>query len=330
MISMISRHGKARKKNNIIRAAAVLTAALILITTFAGCFGGKDDGIVRVMQFNIKVGNAESVAPRVSGLKKLIEERDPDIIGFQEVTTAWREQLDKKVLTKKWAGVGELRREGEEATPVYYRKDKFKLLDSGTFWLSPSPDVPASSFEGANYPRIASWAKLQNKKTGYVFVHVNTHLDHNGDNDSATAREIRTAQTEVLLRFIDSLGDVPVIMTGDFNQAMSSSKGNFYKPYKLIVGMDELSLADGSTVKMNFLNTRLTAKQTVDGDRIATMVKSYDESSTSYDPAKQPIDYVFYTEGDYEALLYSTFMPLVDGVEVSDHLGLYCELKISP
>ena len=308
----------------------------LAVLTAAGCCGcatrdgnGSVDGeMLKVMQFNIKVGNEESVAPRVAGLKRLIKERTPDIIGFQEVSPAWREQIDKYILNAGWMGVGEYRNYGEEGTPIYFRTDKYELVDSGTFWLSDTPDAYGSAFPDVNCVRIATWVKLRSKATGNIFVHVNTHLDHNGKNDSDTAKAIRIRQTEVLLRFVHSLGDLPVLLTGDLNQGMSSN-GKNYKFYKLITGETEIELEDGTTAAMRFSNTRLKAARTVDEDHIASMTRYFDENDTKYDPAHQPIDYVFYTEGDFTPLLYSTFMPFVDGVEVSDHLGLYCEFIIT-
>lgn len=301
----------------------------IMALTMSGCSGWfYSSDVLRVMQFNIKVGDAASVSGRVEGLKTIVKKYNPDVIGFQEVNPAWREQLDGAVFDSKWTGIGEVRAEGEEATPIYFRNDRFELLDSGTFWLSETPDVFGSKMPDANYARVATWVKLKNLQNGKVFVHINTHLDHNGNNDSKVGNAIREAQTKVLMRFAYSQGDVPMILTGDFNQTMTSSKGTYYAPYQLITGMQEFELEDGSSVKMDFKNTRLTAADTVDEDKIATMTRYFDVNNEKYyDPSHQPIDYVFYSAGDFTALLYSSFMPTVKGVDVSDHLGLYCELK---
>ena len=322
--------GAIRLNRKILTALLILSLAAGMAAGLSGCsLPGESGGEkLKIMQFNIKVGNEESVAPRVAGLKRLIKEHDPDVIGFQEVSSAWRNQIDSKILTGKWTGVGEYRNYGEEGTPIYFRSDKYELLDSGTFWLSPTPDVYGSAFPDVNCVRIATWVKLQSKQTGNVFVHVNTHLDHNGKNETDAAKADRISQAEVLLRFVNSLGGLPVLLTGDMNQTMSTG-GKNYKLYKMITGETEIELADGTKAAMRFANTRLNAEKTVDEDKIASMTRYFDENDTKYDPAHQPIDYVFYTEGDFTPLLYTTFMPVVDGVEVSDHLGLYCEFIIA-
>ena len=293
--------------------AAVLAAVLVTVC-FAGCdtFGGGKD-MLKVMQFNIKVGN--DGFERAAALRGIIDKFKPDVIGFQEVNQTWYDALTGRVFKDgSYVGVYEGRDNGTEGTPCFYRADKYNLLDSGTFWLSDTPEKKASAFAGCNYPRIATWVKLENKKTGDVIVHVNTHLDNNGNNGASAANKIREKQAAVLMDFITKLGDVPVILTGDFNQSQLDGNGNPTPAYV--------------TISNHMENARLTAPKTVSEDEKATMTKYYDKESESYNPKHQPIDYVFYTGKHFEALSYESFMPVFDGTTISDHLGLFCKLRI--
>ena len=44
----------------------------------------------------------------------------------------------------------------------YLRKDRFKLLDSGNYWLSETQDKPSFGWD-AQLPEVCSWAKLKDK-----------------------------------------------------------------------------------------------------------------------------------------------------------------------
>src|SRR3546814_18126337 len=61
-----------------------------------------------------------------------------------------------------------------------YRPDRFSLLGSGTFWLSPTPDTPSKGWDAA-LPRIATWARLKDRSAAQNFLVVNTHFDHIGE-----------------------------------------------------------------------------------------------------------------------------------------------------
>lgn len=66
----------------------------------------------------------------------------PDIFGVQE---AFKHQLDflqEQLPAYAWLGVG--RDDGCEAgeyAAIFYRKSRFQVEESGTFWLSPTPEI---------------------------------------------------------------------------------------------------------------------------------------------------------------------------------------------
>ena len=131
---------------------------------------------------------------------------------MQEVTA---EQFDYlRANLKKYDCVGVGRTDGKrkgEATPVFFRKDKYKALDKGNFWLSETPDVVGSKGWDAALERVASWVKLKDKKTGRIFMAVNTHLDHVG-------KVARRESAKLIMRKIQEIvGDNPAVVTGDFN-----------------------------------------------------------------------------------------------------------------
>ena len=98
-----------------------------------------------------------------------------------------------------------------EFSPVFYRKDRFELVEQATFWLSDTPEVVGSRGWDAALPRIVTWGRFRDKTTEKVFYLFNTHFNHRG-------AQARTESARLLLEKIDVLaGDALVIVTGDFN-----------------------------------------------------------------------------------------------------------------
>ena len=283
---------------------------------------------LKVMSFNVQTENGTSVDfdLRAELLRDLMDELQPDSIGMQEVTTGWIYRMDTYSFNQSYAGVGEGRTPGGEASSIYYRKDKFDLVDSGTFWLSETPDVAGSYLEASLYPRICTWAHLRDKVTGYEYIHINTHLDHLGN--SKGGKELRTAQIRVILEYIQSFPDVPMVMTGDFNHAKTTSAENIYAMFKNILGISEFTASTGESITGNFSDARTEAEDTVSPDAWASMTAYWQEGTDSYNPAKKPIDYIFYTTGDFIANVYRNIHYHRDGIYLSDHLPQYCELTV--
>ncbi len=290
-----------------------------------------EDYTLKVMSFNIQTENGTQVNfdLRAELFRDLLDQLQPDSIGMQEVTTGWIYRLNNFAFNDSYAGVGDARSPGGEASSIYYRKDKFDLVDSGTFWLSDTPDKVGSAFPNANYPRICTWARLKDKATGFEYIHLNTHLDHNGNNNGTDGRAIRTAQVRVILEFIQTLPDLPMVMTGDFNQGTTSSAGNMYAMFKNILGVSSFKNDAGEEIMGNFSDARTDAADTVSPDAWASMTSSWQEGE-KYNPAKKPIDYVFYTAEDFDAMVYRNIHYHRDRIYMSDHLPQYCELHVKP
>jgi len=140
------------------------------------------------------------------------------VFGTQELLA---NQLgDLKRLLPGYAAVGVGREDGAEAgefSAVFYRRDRFTPLESGTFWLSETPDVAGSKGWDGACERVATWVVLHDREGGREFLFVNTHLDHVG-------QVARDEGVNLLRERIEALrGDRPVILTGDFNSEPGSS-----------------------------------------------------------------------------------------------------------
>lgn len=173
-------------------------------------------GTVRILSYNIRCADVNGVPAedRFDIGVRQIKEVMPDSLGVQEATPEWMQTLDKELKLYDWVGVnrenGKSPMDTGESCPIFYLKTRFKLVDSGNFWLSETPDKPSFG-PGAACRRICTWAKLRNRLTGETFIHVNTHFDH-------VSRQAREAGAQIVARFIaESCADCPVVFTADMN-----------------------------------------------------------------------------------------------------------------
>lgn len=173
---------------------------------------------LRVGTYNIRLsGGADAGTPNEWGLRKddlvaLVKKQKLDVFGMQEVCPDQAQYLRAKL--PEFGFVGEHRnadRVSGEASPVVYRKDRFDVEKSGTFWLSETPDVPGVKGWGAACPRVCSYAVLRDRRTGRRFCFANTHTDH----VSAEARE--KGMLLVIERMKDFGRGCPIVFTGDHN-----------------------------------------------------------------------------------------------------------------
>lgn len=202
------------KKILIMMAAA---AAL------AGCTVTRNDGrSVRVGTYNIRMSFGDKGTPnawqeRRKDLVDLVKKLDLDVFGLQEVCPDQAQYLAGHL--PEFVYVGDHRgadRRSDEASPVCYRRDRFNALKSGTFWLSETPEVPASKSWGTACTRVCSWLLLEDRRTGRRFCFANTHTDH----VSALARE--KGMLLVIERIKEFGAGVPIVFTGDHNCSENS------------------------------------------------------------------------------------------------------------
>ncbi|MBQ7596389.1 MAG: endonuclease/exonuclease/phosphatase family protein, partial [Clostridia bacterium] len=254
----------------------------------------SDESQTRIVSFNIRCTdvNGEPVASRYHIVTQEILKLDADSCGLQEVTQSWKAELIKQ-LGDKYIFIGEARDNdiNTEYSPILYKKDKYELLESGTFWISETPEVMSKGWDSA-CSRVCTYAKLKDIESGKVFAHLNTHLDHEG-------KDARKYGAKLIADFIsENYSDIPVVLTGDFNASV-------------------LSAAYRENVKSGMKDARFSAE--------------HSEHYGTYHDAKpilQPfytIDYIF-TSPDVKTVTYKTVTVGVDNRYVSDHFPVYADI----
>lgn len=257
-----------------------------------------------VMTYNIRLdlaSDGDNAWPhRRAALTGLIAYYAPDLVGMQEVLPHQKLAVEADLPGYQFVGVA--RDDGKdkgEYSPLGFRRDRFALIASGTFWLSPTPAFPGNGWDAA-YPRVASWARLKDKAAKRSLLVVNTHMDHVG----TTARLEGARQIRRWTASQRQPGETLVLM-GDFNSPTSSPA------YAAIVEPGPGALRD-----------TLTISRTPHFGPLGTFTAFKIEQ---VEPA--PIDHIFVSD-DVAVLRHATLTQQTGGRLPSDHYPVLADLCV--
>ncbi len=253
---------------------------------------------LKVMSYNIKYANENdgenSWSLRKAHLASQLQFYEPHIFGVQEALHNQLEFLKSELTGYNYFGKG--RDDGAqkgEYSAIFFKADKFELLQHGTFWLSATPETPGKGWD-ADYPRVCTYGKFKIKATGKEFWVFNTHFDHVG-------KEARAESAQLIHKKIGKFaGEDPVILMGDLNLEPDSRE-------------------------IKFLSENYQ-----DSKRVATYVFGPEGTFNGYDfhsPVDRRIDYIFIKNG----FLVNKYAVLSDSKDLrypSDHLPVLVELKL--
>ena len=220
----------------------------------------------------------------------------PDVVGFQEVTYLHYNRLTKRM--PDYESVMAYRDDFflSEGCPIFYRTDKFEKVDSGSFWLSETPEVMSKDWDSEHY-RICVYVILKDVSSGKQFIVFNTHLDNTSD-------DARVNGIKVVLNKIDEIkatpeyANSPCFLMGDLNAEPGSVTVN--------------------SALEHFDDTARLAGVTEDAP---TFHGWGDESR------EKRLDYILASKGDVEVSEYKVYDNLHDKVYSSDHYPIYIKVK---
>jgi endonuclease/exonuclease/phosphatase family metal-dependent hydrolase len=259
---------------------------------------------LRVMTFNIRYNNAadgENAWPkRRDWVAEIIREQKVDILGVQEAQAGQVRDLEERLQDYTWHGAG--RDDGKtkgEYVPLFWRKDRFEVVDKGHFWLSKTPDVAGSTSWDTAITRMVTWAKLKDRTSDRTILVANTHFDHRGV-------EARKESAKLLLQQLPKLaGELPVILTGDFNCLPTSA------PYATVTGKQSVSTWILQDTRQNSMTQPTGPDSTWNG--------------FSKIMPEQQIDFIF-TRG-FKTRSHAILETVRDGKFASDHLPVLAEIE---
>ena len=261
--------------------------------------GNKQTNELIIASYNIRYDNpndGENIWDnRKEQVKALIRFHEFDIFGTQEGLI---NQLNELSNMDEYSYTGVGRDDGKskgEHSAIFFKKEKFELLENGDFWLSETPLEPSFGWE-AKHRRICSWAKFKEKQSDKIFFVFNVHFDHQ-------AVEARKQSGVLMISKIKEIaGDQHVICLGDFNSTPETEQIKTMK--SLLNDSYEVSKMPpyGPVGTFNSFNYN------------AEMINR--------------IDYIFVSK-DIDVLKYGVLTDSYDRKYPSDHQPLVAKIKIN-
>lgn len=292
-------------------AVAAFGGALTVDVAAEEPLAERTPGDIRVMSFNIRYGTAKDGENhwdrRKEFLVETIREFDPDLLGTQETLGFQKDYLAEHLPGYEALGVG--REDGGqkgEMTALFYRRDRFRALDSGHFWLSETPDVIGSKSWDSSLPRMVTWVKLRDARRPDAppLLLLNTHFDHIGQQARLESAKLIRSQVGKL-----AAGSGSIIVTGDFNAGEGSD------PYRAL------------------FETRPDAPPLIDSYRAAHPERQPNEGTFSgfkaTGTAGERIDWIAVSP-DWQVLSATINHTARDGRTPSDHFPVAAVLRPKP
>lgn len=274
----------------------------VLMALVIGSLAAPAELTLKVMSFNVRFGTAldgeNSWPNRKDILVNAIKQYEPDVLGVQECLAFQADYITEQLPGYRWIGVDRDVSGKGEMTAVLYKEEFFFPIESGNFWLSETPDVPASKSWDTSLTRMTTWVRFHHPVSQTWFQLYNTHLDHRGE-------EARAQGVSVIARHMSALPEsYPVILTGDFNAFAQQSR-----PY-------EVALEQGLTDAWTAAPTRVGPPVTF------SLFKAPDPA------ADRRIDWILY-RGAVSATQCETVIYNEDGKYPSDHYPVVATLQVT-
>jgi len=274
-------------------------AVIVLISLFTfSCEKEKsaENSTIKACSFNIRFDNPDdgfnNWENRRKNVVNFLGVEQPDVIGFQEVLASQLEYIETRLTDYTRIGVG--RDDGVSAgefAPVLFRTGRFELKDSGTFWLSETPEVPSIGWD-AVIKRICTYVFLKDTESGKEIHFYNTHFSHVGP-----LARLRSAEL-IMNRISEESEGVRVILTGDLNTEPGSD------PYNEII--------DGGLADSYESDLRLGPVGTYNGFRL----------TGTHD---RRIDFIFFR--GFQSRYYVANSIVIDNQYLSDHFPIIALLE---
>ena len=178
-----------------------------------------------VMSFNVRQSHAKEVNEsdrwdnRKEACLEMLTTRKPDLVGLQEAQFKGQWSYLRDTLAAEYGSYGIGRDNGldkGETSGFLYKRSVLTLLDSGTFWVSETPDIPSTSFD-EKYKRSLTWGLFKVNRTGKRFFYFNTHLGLTWLSQKEGIEMIIGKMSEI------NPDGIPLIFSGDLNTDISSA-----------------------------------------------------------------------------------------------------------
>ena len=223
---------------------------------------------------------------------------EPDVFGIQEALPHQVTDIASALPEYSYVGIG---RDGigkGESSNIFFKKDRFKMVQENTFWLSETPEKISKGWDAA-LNRVCTYVLLKDNKTKKSFWVFNAHLDHIGE-------LARTNAIQLILSKIKEVNtkNFPVFLTGDFNTEPNEQR-----------------ITD--------------LKKQMDDSYYITKQKPFGPTGTFnafqyFEPVTKRIDYIFLSKNNpFKVLKYAILTDSKNLKFPSDHFPVLVELQLN-
>jgi len=170
---------------------------------------------LKLMTYNIRLdvdSDGENAwSKRKEYFTSQIQFYSPDIFGVQEALPNQVTYIASALPNYNKFGIGREENGTGEAAAIYYKKDRFQVQESNTFWLSETPEKVSRGWDAA-CNRVCTYGLFKDLKTKKMFWVFNLHLDHIGE-------EARVKGVQLVLSKMKEINTkkYPAFLMGDFN-----------------------------------------------------------------------------------------------------------------
>lgn len=257
---------------------------------------------LRLMTYNIRLdiaSDGENAWPnRKEYWASQVTFHEPDIFGIQEALPNQVTDIATMLPNYSYVGIGRAGVGKGESSNIFYKKDRFKVLEENTFWLSETPEKISKGWDAA-LNRVCTYALIKDSKSKQTFWIFNTHLDHMGE-------LARTNSIKLILSKIAALNtkNYPVFFMGDFNSEPTEER---------IINL-----------KKEMLDSHDISEEKAFGPSGTFNAFKHNE------PVTKRIDYIFLSKNNpFKVKKYGVLSDSKDLKYPSDHLPVYIELKFN-
>ena len=273
----------------------------------SGCVSFKGEFTLSVMSYNVYYDLGESKR-NANDVIVSVKQKSPDIFGLNEAGKDWINKFnaDASISGAYNCAEGKALENSSSSSynPIFYRKDKFELVECDTKWLSATPDKMSKDPDAKHYKGL-TYVILKDKVIGTEFMYINVHLDGSGEQEAHSAmKDLRKRQAEIVKSFASQYLFMPIVIGGDFNEGPASAVvGGMSKNTRFRYCMD---VAD---TKVNINSTDVNS--------------SFDSKSDGV-----IFDYLFVSADCITVQKYEQWDNKISGKYPSDHLPVYAELTV--
>lgn len=236
----------------------------------------------------ITYNDGDNRTTRADQISKILADYSPDVFGLQET-----QEIHLPVYKNNLEIYDYVYYDNDGTTynsqPIFYKRDKFVLLECGIKWISDTPDKKFSKYTESAYVRSYTYALLKDKENGAQFLAVNTHIDY------MPAANVKQIERLIELTKKDFSG-VPVFYTGDWNMRRQS------QGYKTLL-------------EAGFVATE-------------EMVEGAKKDGTCVSGEDKTIDFCFVDQNTIKGVAYHVINDHELAKTASDHYAVYTEIEL--